>query len=230
MNNQPIEKMNYQERLSVHSVFLTIQGEGPFAGKPAIFIRLAGCNLQCPGCDTEYTSGRGMLQPLDVVHTVKQYVNENFQPNLIVITGGEPFRQDISPLCELLDSEGFDIQVETNGTLPPSPKLLKSVVIVCSPKTGKMNPAMAERVNHLKYVLNEDSVCELDGLPVLALGHKAFPKVARPPHNFGGTVYLQPMDCKDEALNALNLKAAMFSCMRYGYTLQLQIHKMIGVE
>ena len=46
--------------LQVNSIFYTIQGEGPFAGRPAIFIRLAGCNLQCPGCDTEYTKRQTM--------------------------------------------------------------------------------------------------------------------------------------------------------------------------
>lgn len=230
MNNQPIEKQKYQDLLDVHSIFVTIQGEGPFAGRPAVFVRLAGCNLQCPGCDTEYTQGRGLVSPLTVLEAVKAFVNDLGRPNLVVITGGEPFRQNISTLCLLLDDADFDVQVETNGTLPPSPLLLPSVVIVCSPKTGKLNAEMAERVDHLKYVLHQDSICPVDGLPVLALGHKAFPKVARPPRGFDGNVYLQPMDTKDPDANARNLKAVMFSCMRYGYTLQLQIHKLIGVE
>src|SRR3954467_9071958 len=44
--------------LSIHSIFYTLQGEGPYSGCPAVFMRLAGCNLQCPGCDTDYTSGQ----------------------------------------------------------------------------------------------------------------------------------------------------------------------------
>jgi len=47
--------------LDFHSMFFTIQGEGPFAGHRSIFVRLAGCNLQCPGCDTEYTQGRSVV-------------------------------------------------------------------------------------------------------------------------------------------------------------------------
>lgn len=230
MNNQAIEKLDYQELLDVHSIFLTVQGEGPFAGRPAVFIRLAGCNLQCPGCDTEYTEGRQKMTVSSVVQTVLTFVSPHNSPSLVVITGGEPFRQNISPLCEALDNFNFDIQVETNGTLPHSPHLLPSVVIVCSPKTGKMNPLLAARVNHLKYVLHQDSIDPDDGLPVLALNHRAFPKVARPPAGFDGTVYLQPMDCKVEKLNLLNLRAALFSCLRYGYTLQVQVHKIIGVE
>ena len=60
MNLQPIEKRTKSADglLSLHSIFHTIQGEGPFCGTPSVFVRLAGCNLQCPACDTDYTQGR----------------------------------------------------------------------------------------------------------------------------------------------------------------------------
>ena len=67
-NSQPIEKRSRDaDVLEVHSIFYTLQGEGPFCGSPAIFIRLAGCNLQCPGCDTDYTSKREHLSPETIV-------------------------------------------------------------------------------------------------------------------------------------------------------------------
>ena len=61
-NTQPAEKQVKSSGLilAINSIFYTIQGEGPFAGSPAVFVRLAGCNLQCPMCDTEYTSRQQM--------------------------------------------------------------------------------------------------------------------------------------------------------------------------
>ena len=69
MNQQAPEKQQLRGDglLAVHSIFYTIQGEGPFAGETAVFVRLAGCNLQCPLCDTDYTSDRRMVGPMGLV-------------------------------------------------------------------------------------------------------------------------------------------------------------------
>lgn len=153
-----------------------------------------------------------------------------FDYGLVVITGGEPFRQNISPLCQsLLFNLGYVVQVETNGTLPPSEGLPARVVIVCSPKAGKINHMIAARADCYKYVLSHTSIA-LDGLPSLVLGHNATPHVARPPEGYAGKVYLQPMDSQDSAENAHNVQAVVSSCMSYGYILQLQIHKLINLE
>lgn len=240
MNIQPIEKRRNSDgsQLEVHSVFNTIQGEGPFCGTPAVFIRLAGCNLQCPGCDTDYTTNRWNSTPF----TLLQFVQEMRQaPSLVVITGGEPFRQNIHPLVELLLAEGYTVQIETNGTLPPptigfaemcslDTNERNRCFVVCSPKTGRVNPAIASLVCAYKYVMAHDSVLEEDGLPLRALGHTASPYVARPPKDFHRPVYLQPMDAYDPATNEANLKACIRSCMKHGYILQLQIHKIINME
>lgn len=229
MNTQPREKAiasSTGRELEVHSIFRTIQGEGPFTGYPAIFIRLAGCNLQCPGCDTEYTQGR-QRQTLEQIYEVLVSA-ECKGPRLVVITGGEPFRQNISPLANVLVKAGFMVQVESNGTLPPSKDLSDDVVIVCSPKTGNVNPKMYTRANCFKYVMHADSVDPIDGLPILALDHSARPKVARP--RPGARVYLQPMDVKNIAQNHRNMVAVRDSCIQNGYILQLQLHKIIGVE
>ena len=97
INIQPIEKIEHygvpdDGGLDVHSIFPTIQGEGPFVGQPAIFIRLAGCNLQCPLCDTEYTEGRIRLSVPVIFDAVQEHIRL-FAP-LIVITGGEPDKHD----------------------------------------------------------------------------------------------------------------------------------------
>jgi 7-carboxy-7-deazaguanine synthase len=237
INIQPIEKhlVSDGSTLEIVDVFYTIQGEGPFAGQPAVFIRLAGCNLQCPGCDTEYTQGReqnSIEQILRAVDRVLEGQRHSTEENpLVVITGGEPFRQNLTQLLQELTNEGFRVQVETNGSLPlPAmhPDTSMAVTIVCSPKTGKIHPSVYNFAECFKYVLAADSVAVDDGLPILALDHTASPRVARP--RPGAPVYLQPMDSGNDILNALNTKAAVRSCMMYGYTLQLQIHKILGMQ
>jgi 7-carboxy-7-deazaguanine synthase len=106
--------------------------------------------------------------------------------------------------------------------------LWSQVTIVCSPKAGKINPVTELYTAAFKYVLSHDSVDPVDGLPILALNHSASPRVARPTSK-GQPVYLQPMDAKDDTINALNVEAVKQSCMTHGYILQLQTHKIINV-
>lgn len=234
-NTQPIEIRNLNEdgSLEVHSIFYTIQGEGPFAGHPAVFVRLAGCNLQCPGCDTDYTSKRNLKTPIEVYEEICWSLPQSFQIEpIVVITGGEPFRQHIGPLVEMLNLHNLTIQIETNGVLPIPLDVYSLATIVCSPKTSLINRQNLTRIHAFKYVINADSVCPDDGLPVLALNHNNSGKVYRPDFNKLGNraIYVQPMDCQGIGQNLCNLKAAVESCMKFGYTLQLQIHKIIGVE
>lgn len=235
MNLQPIEKRTKSGDvlLSLHSIFHTIQGEGPFCGTPSVFVRLAGCNLQCPACDTDYTQGRRVTSAQEILDTVQEYQSSG----LVVITGGEPFRQDITRLLNVLTDAGFYAQIETNGTLEPveypystMPDIRTGVYVVCSPKAGKVHPRINDVACCFKYVIAHDSIHEDDGLPLRALEHRASPYVARPPKNWARPIYLQPMDSKDEELNRLNLQAAIDSCMKFGYILQLQIHKIINME
>ncbi len=112
MNTQPIHKLDLSKEgtLDVHSLFYTIQGEGPHCGKPAIFVRLYGCNLQCPGCDTDYTSTKKPMS-VAVLRAAIDALKEDEQPDapkpIVVITGGEPFRQNITPLCIALLRGGY---------------------------------------------------------------------------------------------------------------------------
>lgn len=228
MNLQPIEKIEYRDDgLTVHSIFKTIQGEGIFTGQPSVFVRLAGCNLRCPSCDTVYTGeGVEFLNIEKITQTVKDLAGT---ADLVVITGGEPFRQNISPLVRLLVDLGYRVQIETNGTLQPSPEFPNEAYVIVSPKTTKINRDIEAIADGFKYVVSHDSIAD-DGLPVLALNHVASPAVARPPSKRIVPIFLQPMDAKDEHLNELNLKAAVDSCLANGYTLQIQVHKIIGVE
>lgn len=227
MNTQPAEKKIFSENgdLEVHSIFKTIQGEGPFSGHRAIFLRLAGCNLQCPLCDTDYTSGREFLSVQNILSRINDLCKE--QSYLVVITGGEPFRQNIYPIASALLSNGYRVQVETNGSLYQD--LPMGVTIVCSPKTGIVHTALAMDINAYKYVLHADEVCA-DGLPLRALNHPVNVQLARPPKFFRGPVYLQPVDVGDEVENKRHLVAVLRSVLKHGHTLCLQTHKIVGLE
>lgn len=236
-NQQPIEKLDRtSDSLDVHSIFLTIQGEGPFCGHSAVFIRLAGCNLQCPKCDTDYTKGRSRM---DVPYILSQVKSKQPNPNLVVITGGEPFRQDSTYLVRSLIANGYIVQIETNGTIALDPQLYEFVrkdlslryglFIIVSPKTGKINESLYPHIAAYKYVAHYRDIDE-DGLPRYALGHTAHPRLARPHDGYMGPVYLQPCDSKDKVANKKNLRACIESVMKFGYILQLQTHKIIGVE
>jgi len=211
--------------IELHSVFPTIQGEGPFAGHAAIFLRLGGCNLQCPLCDTEYTND--VL--LSTLETTLFCIAQHAHTQLVVITGGEPFRQNITPLVEALLRASHKVQVETNGTFYPGDDFpWQDVTVVCSPKTGKIHPKMAQRVSAYKYVLSNDSVAS-DGLPERVLGHHiaGFKYVARPPVDWEGPVYLQPADSKDPIINAANIRAVAGSVMiNKNYIMGVQMNKL----
>lgn len=235
MNTQPIEKTRPNDgQLEVHSIFRTIQGEGPYTGHPAIFVRLAGCNLQCPLCDTDYTSKRETLGLRAIGERVLELGKPKFGRPLVVVTGGEPFRQDLTEMVDLLISLGYRVQVETNGTLP-IPAYLADLdtalfTVVVSPKASKVHPTVFSRANAWKYVMREGAVSP-DGLPTTALDHSNGHGLARPPSGTLATeIYLQPCDQKDAELNAANVQACVVQSIRNGYILQIQTHKILGVE
>ena len=105
----------------------TIQGEGPSAGTPAIFIRTSGCNLECRWCDTPYTWDRARF---DIRPSGPAAASPNWPPGpltypepLAVLTGGEPLMQQraLIPLARALAGIGKRVEIETNGTYPPRP-------------------------------------------------------------------------------------------------------------
>lgn len=231
--------------IAVNSIFYTIQGEGPFAGENAVFVRLAGCNLQCPLCDTEYTEREDMYcadivgAVIDKILAGTDAAGPGREPmfyqafcDLVVITGGEPFRQPIGKLVKMLADEGFRVQVETNGSLCqyPFPFLDERVTIVCSPKTGSVHKELQHWIKAYKYVATAASLKDSpDGLPMYALDHPNSPRLFRPGPDFAGEIYLQPVDEQNHYPNKLNRDAVVASCLKFGYRLCLQLHKEIGV-
>lgn len=221
-------------RVLIYEVFPTIQGEGPWAGTPSIFIRTAGCNIQCSHCDTIYTGPQSRYYSLDEL--VEHLQNDLPAYGLIVLTGGEPFRQgDTSDLIQRLLNERYRVQVETNGLLMPADRHLKPGAmwgthkfrVVCSPKTPKLPDEMWQYISDLKYVVQEGFIDE-DGLPLRSVGSQ-YGAPAKPHKHWSGEIYIQPLDEKDEERNKLNTEAAVASCLKHGYRLCLQQQKIVGL-
>ena len=101
--------------LNIVDVFYTIQGEGPYNGMPSVFIRLAGCNLRCTWCDTDFESNARFHMLDDLVDEVQ--VRAMARTKLVVITGGEPMLQNLVPLIKELTRRQFRVQIETAGTV-----------------------------------------------------------------------------------------------------------------
>ncbi len=143
-------------------IYKSVQGESSFAGLPCIFVRLAGCNLRCSWCDSEYTfTGGYKLTEDEVVAEI-----EKLAPvKLIEFTGGEPMLQEkeLLPLMERLIREGYTLMIETSGERPLAnvPKAVHKIVDVKCPGSGESGSfhlanldALTER-DEVKFVLTD---------------------------------------------------------------------------
>lgn len=207
--------------LGVEEIFPTLQGEGIYTGWPAVFIRLGGCNLACNFCDTQFEtfSDRSLSDILEEITSLALNNEAERVRELVVITGGEPFRQPIEALCRALLAEGFKVQIETNGTLWRD--IPKEVDIVCSPKATEkgyfpLRPDVLSRVSALKFLISTQTEPYKE-VPDIGQGGYAIP------------TYVQPMDEYDEAQNAKNRASALALADQNGYRLSLQTHKILGI-
>jgi len=114
--------------LKVVEVFESIQGEGLMIGQPYIFIRLAGCNLHCAECDTKHSWAISPRNKINThsVNTLFDTIKNTFKCKNICITGGEPLLQQpaLTQLTKLLKKAGYNLMVETNGTIFPAKELI----------------------------------------------------------------------------------------------------------
>ena len=122
--------------LSVNEIFYSIQGESTYAGKPCVFVRLAGCDLRCTWCDTAYAFSEGQKMSVeDVLQQVDRYGTP-----LVEVTGGEPLLQDdVYPLMERLLDSGRTVLLETGGHIDVSrvPGAVVKVLDVKCPASGE---------------------------------------------------------------------------------------------
>ena len=208
------------------SPFLTIQGEGPYTGRPAVFVRLHGCNLRCWFCDTEFSDPSDEF--VGALELADRVVGVAGQTRLVVITGGEPLRQNILPLCRALVRLGFTIQVESSGSLwIPGLELLAQVVV--SPKTGKLHPDAQRYARAFKYVISADDDVQ-QGVPITATQPCTVARPLARPFHPTTPIYYSPMDEYDEAKNARNRARVAELAIAHGGIAGLQLHKFLGVD
>jgi len=216
--------------LKTHSIFYSLQCEGPRACQPAVFIRLSGCNMSppCSFCDTDHITGAKDMEILTIVNEVVRWS----QTNLVVITGGEPFIQDFSNLCRVLSKYDKHIQIESNGIYLPQWYIdmvtsndFNYSSIVCSPKNMIVDANMIVYAEAFKYVVEAGKLHEASGLPL-----SVYNPLNEDKRGWIGPeqIYLQPMDQKDPVKNKANVQAAVASCLQHGYRLSLQQQKIIG--
>ena len=129
-------------RFRVNEIFYSLQGEGFWTGTPMVFVRLSGCNLRCPFCDTDHASFSEMSAD-EILAAVRTAGGECRR---ICLTGGEPALQVDEALVRLLKAEGYRLHLETNGT-KALPEGLDWVTL--SPK----GPVVLEKADELKLVL-----------------------------------------------------------------------------
>ncbi len=208
---------------SVKEVFYTLQGEGRHAGRPAVFCRFAGCNLWsgreqdrataiCQFCDTDFigvngTGGGKFESAEDLANAIaeKWPRHNSTGTEFVVCTGGEPLLQLDEALINALHARGFEIAVETNGTIV-APSGLDWICV--SPKQG--SNLVQKTGDELKLVFPQTGV---DPKSFEALSFRHF--------------FLQPMDGPERATNT---KLAVQYCLAHPvWRLSLQTHKILGI-
>jgi 7-carboxy-7-deazaguanine synthase (Cx14CxxC type) len=208
---------------AVKEIFYTLQGEGANSGRAAVFCRFSGCNLWsgreadretavCGFCDTDFvgTDGPGggrFATAADLARAVAAAwpAGTGEQRRFVVCTGGEPLLQVDPALVSALHAEGFEIAVETNGTLPPPPGIDWLTV---SPKAGA--PLAARAGDELKLVYPQDGA---EPERYVGLDFRHF--------------FLQPMD---GAARDANTAVALRYCLAHPrWRLSLQTHKLLGI-
>ncbi len=207
---------------SVKEIFYTLQGEGANSGRPAVFCRFAGCNLWsgqerdretavCKFCDTDFvgtdgTRGGKYSEAARLAATVaSEWPLASKGKRLVVCTGGEPLLQLDAALIDALHAEGFEIAVETNGTIA-APDGIDWICV--SPKAGA--PLLQLSGHELKVVVPQRF--DFDYLAVLDFDHR----------------FVQPMDGPSRLENT---KFAVDWCMQHPeWRLSVQTHKVIGIR
>ena len=204
---------------AVKEIFLTLQGEGMQAGRRAVFLRFAGCNLwtgreadrasaQCTFCDTDFVGmdgkNGGRYGAAALADKVAALWASGERP-LVVITGGEPMLQLDAALIDALHDRGFEIAVETNGTLP-APAGIDWICV--SPKAG--TDIVQRACDELKLFWPQAG---LDPEALLGWDFRHF--------------LIQPMDCADAA--AARAAAIDYVLGHPQWRLSLQTHKLLGL-
>jgi 7-carboxy-7-deazaguanine synthase (Cx14CxxC type) len=208
---------------SVKEIFYTLQGEGARTGRAAVFCRFAGCNLwsglerdretaACRFCDTDFVGtdglGGGQFETAEALadEVAGHWPDDASGVPYVVCTGGEPLLQLDAAVIDGLHARGFEVAIETNGTLPPP----TGIDWICvSPKAG--TDFVLRKGDELKVVYPQEGL-EPDALQSLAFEH----------------FFLQPMDGPDAENNTA--RACAYCLDNPTWRLSLQTHKFLGIR
>ena len=186
----------------VNEVFYSIQGEGKHTGMPAVFIRLAGCSMNCPFCDTKYAFQTG--EEWDDTRLIREL--EKYPCKTVVVTGGEPTEQDAPALFTALKNAGYTIHLETNGSINTD---VSRVDFVCVSPKQYVSPEMLKKADVIKIVVGQDT--DLEDVQ----RYYAY-------ENAKTQIYLQPESNKQENIDLCVKLLKQHPAAR----LSLQTHKM----
>ena len=227
--------MSVLSTLNINEMFETIQGEGAHTGIPSIFVRLQGCPVGCPWCDTKHTweiKEELIVAPRNIIDQTEEsetyfvaddksllslFKQEGYVATHVVITGGEPCMYDLRGLTTMLHDNGYTTQIETSGTF----KVLcdERTYVTVSPKINmrggyEVLTSALERANEIKHpIAMQKHIDELDLLLSTVSSLE------------GKQVCLQPISQQPRAT-----QLAVETCIARNWRLSLQTHKYIGIE
>jgi organic radical activating enzyme len=225
-----MDPKNWDGKYFVTEIFDTIQGEGPFSGYPAIFVRFATCNLRCHFCDTDFDKKMEMTSE-EIFREIKSLHHK--QP-VIVLTGGEPMIQPLKQLIDLLHTrlQYKTIQIETAGTVYLENLNQSNIRIVVSPKTPEINHSIRTTAHYWKYVISaRDEHCPETGVPITSTqpGGNRTRLAIPPPWLRPIDIFLMPQEGPDEDMDANYAKVAQLA-MKHGYRASARLHTILRLR
>lgn len=153
-NTRMDSRFGGNEVLKINEIFYSIQGESTRAGLPCVFVRLTYCNIRCVYCDTEYAFYEGKdMQIDDIIDAIAKY-----ECNMVEITGGEPLVQEnVHLLMKELCAKGYEVLIETGGTLPID-VIDKRVKVIMDIKTPYSKMEKKNRYENIQFLKSVDEV------------------------------------------------------------------------
>lgn len=219
----------------INELFETIQGEGVYTGVPAIFIRLQGCPVGCPWCDTQHTWDKSAddriaitdvlakqqastqfaeVSPDDILAQIQAL---GFTAKHVVITGGEPCMYDLRPLAAVLEAAGYRLQIETSGTFE----------VLTSPQTWVTVSPKVDMPGG--YAVRADAMLRANEVKYPVAMHKHIEQIDQLlldcPVQPGTTICLQPISQRPHAT-----ELAMRICRQRNWRLSVQLHKYLAID